>query len=62
MYPHLEMKKNEISHDTIVLHSRGEDDCCYQNFVTSTLKTFVQVDFVENDDGCPASRRRRFDT
>lgn len=51
-------EENEISQDILVLHSCGEDDCCYQNFVTSTLKTFVQLKVVVNDDDCPASHRR----
>lgn len=51
-------EENEISHDILILHSCGEDDCCYQKFVTSTLKTFVQLKFAVNDDDCPGSRPR----
>lgn len=34
--------------DILVLDSCGIDDCCYQNFVTSSLETFVQLKFVVN--------------
>lgn len=51
-------KEDESSLDILVLHSCGEDDCWYQNFVTSTLKTFVQLRFAENDDDCLGSHRR----
>lgn len=44
--------------DILVLHSCGEDECCYRRFITSTLKTFVQMKFAVNDDDCPASHRR----
>lgn len=44
--------------DIHVLHSCGEHDCYYQNFATSTLKTFVQCKFVVNNDDCPPSHRR----
>lgn len=51
-------EEDEISLDILVLHSCGENECCYQNFVTSTLKTFVPLKFVVNDDDCPPFHRR----
>lgn len=46
--------------DILVLDSCGEDRCCYQNFVTSSLKTFVQLKFVVNDDDCPGHRALKY--
>lgn len=51
-------EEDETSLDILVLHSCDEDWCCYQNFVISTLETFVQLEFAVNDDYCPPSHRR----
>lgn len=44
--------------DILVLHSCSDDKCCHQSFITSTLETFVQINFSVNDDDCPAPRPR----
>lgn len=51
-------EEDEIAFDILVLHSCCEDDCCYQNFVTSSLKTFVKSNFTVNDIDCPPPCRR----
>lgn len=41
-------EEDDTSPDILVLDSCGIDDCCYQNFVTSSLERFVQLKFVVN--------------
>lgn len=50
-------EEDDKSLDILVLDSCGIDDCCYQNFVTSSLETFVQLKFVVNAfPGCHVLR------
>lgn len=44
--------------DILVLHSCGEDNCRYLNFVMSTLESFVRLKCAFNDNDCLLSRRR----
>lgn len=41
-------EEDDTSLDVLVLDSCGIDDCCYQNFVTSSLESFVQLRFNVN--------------